>query len=470
MVPVQVALADAARALGDLAALDPSASSDAALVEATEALLALESRLRFVQARWLRALDVRDATVAECGRATRSWLIEEQRLGPAEATRRMALARRLDSAPAVAAVFGAGDVTADHASVVCDALDAVGDDQLRPVVESALVDLARVEPPFVVARALDQVLAMLGVESDADAAYARRHEQRHVSLVSTFGGTGSLAGTLTPEGYEVLRVALDAASAAADPDDERTSAQRRHDGLVDIARHYVQNADVPDVAGERPRVVVTMSLDTLRGDGGWAAVESGVAVAPNVARRLACDAEVIPAVLGSRGEVLDFGRATRVFSAAIRRAAKLRDGGRCAYPKCSRQIAELHHIVPWSQGGPTRLDNAAWLCTFHHWLVHDGGWAMARGPDGGYDWSRRRTVPVQREVPTLIRGKRSFEPRRCRVPSSFDQRVGTAEVGWPDIERAQRRHDAQRDLVLQHADVFDEATLDCDGDRMQRHG
>jgi hypothetical protein len=80
-------------------------------------------------------------------------------------------------------------------------------------------------------------------------------------------------------------------------------------------------------------------------------------------------------------------RPTRKFTVAQRRAAYLRDGGRCAFPECRGQVTELHHIVFRRHGGPAALDNAAWLCAFHHWLVHDGGWTLRRGDDRSFVWT-----------------------------------------------------------------------------------
>jgi len=88
-------------------------------------------------------------------------------------------------------------------------------------------------------------------------------------------------------------------------------------------------------------------------------------------RRMSCDASVIPAVLNSRGEPLDVGRAQRAFPKSIRRAVILRDGG-CAYPGCNMPhiYSEIHHIQPWQEHGPTSLDNAVMVCRFHHMVIH----------------------------------------------------------------------------------------------------
>ena len=400
LCPAVASLAAAVEAVADV---DAQSLPDVSLVASLEQLFELETRLRAIQTSWLAVADGRDSTVAECGRGTRSWLVEELRFGPAEASRRMRLVRRLPAHPAVEAAFAAGEISAEHASVILAALVAIPA-EFRDIVETTLLDLAREHPPFLVARAVDEICAALGIDDDSDAAHARRYGQRGVSLAETFGGTGSLSGTLTPEALEKLRLALRAASEPAGPDDNRSVTQRMHDGLVEIADFYLAHAPLSDCAGERPRVVVTMSLDTLldKLSTEWGLLDSGVKIGPETARRLACDAEVIPAVLGARGEVLDVGQASRTFTTAIRRAAKLRDGAHCVYPRCSRRIVELHHIVWFSHGGRTSLDNAAWLCAFHHWLVHEGGWSMRRDDDGGYTFTPpdrcRRSSPRHPEA------------------------------------------------------------------------
>ena len=76
------------------------------------------------------------------------------------------------------------------------------------------------------------------------------------------------------------------------------------------------------------------------------------------ARRIACDARIIPVVLGSRSEPLDLGRASYTVSTALRRALILRDGG-CAFPGCDRthRWCHSHHIRHWADDGPTEPDN-----------------------------------------------------------------------------------------------------------------
>lgn len=94
-------------------------------------------------------------------------------------------------------------------------------------------------------------------------------------------------------------------------------------------------------------------------------------------RRLACDADLIPIVLGTEGDVLDLGRTRRLVSASMRRALIARDGG-CIFPGCTIPATwtEAHHVIPWSAGGATSIENMVLLCSHHHHAIHTGHWRI----------------------------------------------------------------------------------------------
>ncbi|MCD2194820.1 HNH endonuclease [Actinomycetospora endophytica] len=98
-------------------------------------------------------------------------------------------------------------------------------------------------------------------------------------------------------------------------------------------------------------------------------------IRPETARRLACDAELIPLVLGSGSEVLDLGRKKRIANPALRRAVTHRDR-HCAHPGCRRRArrCQVHHILHWIDGGESNPDNCVLLCGYHHTLIHHSGW------------------------------------------------------------------------------------------------
>jgi hypothetical protein len=121
--------------------------------------------------------------------------------------------------------------------------------------------------------------------------------------------------------------------------------------------------------------MLTMSYDDLAGRVGAATVigstQNGTLIAPDSVRRLACDANVIPAVLGGRSEVLDQGRATRLATPGQLAALWLRDAG-CTFPGCTTPAhwCDAHHLTHWADGGTSTLTNLALLCGRHHSIVH----------------------------------------------------------------------------------------------------
>ncbi|MBE7163110.1 MAG: DUF222 domain-containing protein [Williamsia herbipolensis] len=134
----------------------------------------------------------------------------------------------------------------------------------------------------------------------------------------------------------------------------------------------------------RERVTLTVTLDykTLRQQltdtsQVLALLGDSTFIRPETARRLACDADVIPIVLGSKGEVLDVGRKTRAIPTATGRAVTHRDR-HCAFPGCCRRArnSQLHHIQHWAHLGETEPDNLVCLCRYHHDLVHHSGWEV----------------------------------------------------------------------------------------------
>jgi hypothetical protein len=133
-----------------------------------------------------------------------------------------------------------------------------------------------------------------------------------------------------------------------------------------------------------PLVSVLIDYQTLGGQlaaKGICELFDGTPISPDTVRRLACDADIIPMVLGSRGEVLNQGRRIYLPTVAQRHAVAIRDR-HCAFPGCRRPAkwTDVHHIVPFRPGsrtgGRTDLDNLILLCDKHHHLVHEGQWRL----------------------------------------------------------------------------------------------
>ena len=120
----------------------------------------------------------------------------------------------------------------------------------------------------------------------------------------------------------------------------------------------------------------------------------GHILTPTEVRILACDAQIIPAVLGSKGEVLDLGRANRLITPGLRDYLHARDKG-CTYPGCSAPPSwrDGHHIIHWARGGPTDRENTTLLCRHHHTVVHRHD-HIATVDDDGVHWTRRDGSPI----------------------------------------------------------------------------
>ena len=158
--------------------------------------------------------------------------------------------------------------------------------------------------------------------------------------------------------------------------DPRDAGARYADAFVQLCQSATP--ELPQVRGERPNVAVTISLDSLQAKTTGCApgmLDTGIPISIEATRRVLCDANVIPIVLGGRGEPLDVGRATRVIPTAIRRALVARDQG-CAFPRCDRPASwcDAHHCTHWADGGPTAVGNLTLLCTHHHDVIHHDGW------------------------------------------------------------------------------------------------
>ncbi|WP_411734040.1 DUF222 domain-containing protein [Paeniglutamicibacter sp.] len=156
--------------------------------------------------------------------------------------------------------------------------------------------------------------------------------------------------------------------------DPRTSPQLLLDALVAACSGALNGTDISETGGMRVKIGVLIGYRSLLGqcdEAGLTAHNRPVSAA-NI-RRLACNGDILPAVMGENGAVLDLGREVRGFSKAQRKAIAIRDRG-CIIPGCTRaaSTSECHHVIPWLEGGDTSVENSALLCEYHHIQVHAG--------------------------------------------------------------------------------------------------
>jgi hypothetical protein len=273
------------------------------------------------------------------------------------------------------------------------------------VVEKELVEASRSVGPTDLGRFCRELKDRFGGNEDRDAADARRYDSRWLTVSDTIEGMTSISGMLEPAGAAAVKAALRALLHRGGEDDTRTTQQRRADALVSLANQALNGGQLPEVAGDRPHVNLTLAWEDLKGDldaetarlAGDLACHSGGAILDGTdisiatARMTACDAGIIPVVLGSAGEILDLGRKTSTWSTAQRRALLIESHGGCGWPKCESPAEHAHHISFWSHLGPTAVANGVYLCWFHHWLIHHTDWHLTKHPDA--------TITVQRRPP-----------------------------------------------------------------------
>jgi hypothetical protein len=319
--------------------------------------------------------------------------------------------------PHVAAALAAGELCLAAADSIRRFLDRVrlssSVDELQ-AAEQLLVDRA----PHVGVDGLARLIKHLEAHLDPDGVKPREDElrsRRGLSIWEDSAGMINLKGAFDPATGAPIKLAIEAlvgaelhrardakrpfgADATAnrqaetvgghvevgaqsvDPSmaGQRTIAQLNADALADIARLSLSSASAPP-ALRSATVVARVEVEALvsgRGHASIDGIDQPVSVA--TARELAESAGIAPMLMHKHGEVLDLGRAARLFSPAQKLALAERDGG-CAWTGCTRppSHAEAHHIAWWGRhDGRTDLSNGIMLCSFHHHRVHDDGWSI----------------------------------------------------------------------------------------------
>jgi Domain of unknown function (DUF222)/HNH endonuclease len=361
-------------ALDELRSEDLQASSDE---ELGEDLVELERASRVLdaeRARRLAEVERRGTWAIDGHLSVVSWLAARVRVGFGRASQQVKMSRALRVMPVTSDALGSGELSSEAAGLLISAREAAP--EAFSEAEPMLVDAAEILP----VREFRTAIAYWRQAADASAeeARARRiYEGRHLHVSPTIEGTVRIDGDLDPESGQTVLVALRAmqdAWARDGDEDRRTAPQRRADALTELCRTWLDRSDRPQVAGERPHVVVTVDLESLTGKlGKRSELEDTGPITPEMARRLACDAGVSRVLTKGASEPLDVGRKTPVVPSGMRRALVVRDGG-CRFPDCGRPQSwcDAHHVEHWADGGETALENLVLLCRPHHRAVHEG--------------------------------------------------------------------------------------------------
>jgi hypothetical protein len=344
---------------------------------------------------------------------TAQWLNWQCGIRAVAAREKVRVARALEQLPEIADAFAKGEISYSKVRAMTRAA--------TPANESVLVSVAR----HGTAAHVEKLVRKFEWTQRRDAAKTaqQQHEHRNVSCFFDMDGEFVLHARLPREIGAVVRKALEVAVEAVRESKDVTAetplqvpANAWHaDALRLIAERFLEHRGEETGAGssaDRLQLVVHIDQAILAeqqaageaGEPHRCEIENGPALALDTARRLACDATVVGIVEGEDGEPLDIGRKSRSIPAAIDRALRARDGG-CRFPGCDRtRWCDGHHIQHWADGGETKLANLVLLCSFHHGLVHEGGYGLKRTDDGLFIFTRPNGTRLEENGAKCFRG------------------------------------------------------------------
>jgi hypothetical protein len=328
-----------------------------------------------------------------------------------EQEREAAAARAVSWAPSFGIALEAGLISLDHVA----ALGRVRNFAYVSAHEAALLDVAKMRT----AEDFAKWLITWDAARDRDAGIDHATRQRNLRRLG-FGrdsqGLGTLFAALAPLDAATVEGTLRQIANGlfhAGANDGTTMAQRFADALVLMALRAT-GRDASNGGGSakpaRPTLVVICDEQTLRGkveDADLGYTLDGAPVPAGDLRRLACNADILPAVMNSFGQILDFGRGRRLASDTQRLALLTMYGG-CIIDGCGApaELIEIHHLTGYEHGGRTNLDDLAPLCNRDHTRSHTEHWTYQHHLNGHIEV----TTPNGSTIPTR-RPRKPGEPK-----------------------------------------------------------
>ena len=363
-----------------------------------------EAQTAVLKSRLLRHAESIELPADDGARSAANWLAREHRLTRREAHRQRFIAAALETHPHVEAAMGDGRVNLEQAHALLRGLATLPEDLDEALVEKAelhLVELANDYDAKTLKNLARSILEVVAPEvADEHLAKLLEKEESDASAAARFSmwedGHGKVHGRFTLDGLSgaCLKKALFALAApkhraSKGPLGERKATpERLGQAFMDYVQRYPAHK-LPKAGGLNATVVVLMQYDTLMGGLRSAKLDTGEVISAALARRIACEAGIIPAVLGGRSEVLDLGRSKRFHSRAQRIKATIEQGG-CIEEGCDAPPAftQMHHPEEFSKGGNTHGDG--WmLCPSAHRRVHDAKYTHERLSNGKVRFHRR---------------------------------------------------------------------------------
>jgi hypothetical protein len=349
--------------------------SNEQLIEGVDALhrrISLSQRKLF---ELIAAVDRRGGWRSSGARDMAHWLRMRQGISDWKARRWIAAAHALEGLPRISEAFARGELSIDKVVELTRFA--------TPETEAGLLRWAQGVSCACIRRKAD-LAARQSIQDVQDVERSRSLSWWYFDEGRRFGLQAELPAAQGAVVARALERLADTLPAMPDEQDECFVDARRADALVALCSNRIAEDADPD----RATVVVHAQLDGLLSGHGGCEVEGGPVIHPETARRLLCHGRVQTVIEDDTGQPVRLGRISREPSAWMLRQLKYRDF-ECTFPGCgARRFTQAHHIVWWDRGGRTDLDNLVLVCTFHHKLVHEYGWAVRREVDGTARWFR----------------------------------------------------------------------------------
>ena len=370
-----------------------------------------EGRLVELRLRVLAAADRSDLAADTAATSTTAWLAQATRQTRAGAHADVQLAQALDGPfGATRAALADGLVDVDQARVIIRAIQQLPDTveaQDRGRAEKHLIDLAGQNDAKTLRLLGRRVFEVLDPDAADEQEGRRLQAEEDAAARKTYlqvcdNGDGTHTGRFKiPTLHAAMLTKM--LSGFTNPRHRTgtgrvsTAALSRPELLgqafCELLERYPADR-LPKAGGTSATVTVLMDYDKLTTGLGAGHLDTGQPLSAASARRLACDAGLVPVVyrkaLAGPSVILDVGRQTRLHTEPQRTALAVRDQG-CTATGCDRPPGwcHAHHDTPWAAGGPTSIDNGRLLCPFHHRKAHSPNYDMQRHPNGQVSFHRR---------------------------------------------------------------------------------
>ena len=220
-------------------------------------------------------------------------------------------------------------------------------------------------------RRLDRIVTRLAAEAGIERDALRRSRTRLGHRLDPVTGMGRIWAELDPDLYERFAATLERATKAWSGPEAPNPDWIRAQVLVEL---MTSGAGASGSTVAAPSVSVLIDYDTLRSglhDASICEYADGTTMAVATARQLACTADILPVVLGGESVPLDVGRSRRLATSG-QRSALAAVHASCAIESCSVPFdrCEIHHVIPWENGGTTDLSVLVPLCSYDHHEIH----------------------------------------------------------------------------------------------------